>query len=77
MPACDHGKGFHGLSTFEHPCQPVIVFGREWIEFVIVAAGAAHGQPHHRSGDGVDLFVDDIHLHFDRVILGQHFGTQA
>ena len=49
----------------EHPGQRVIVFLRDRIELVIMAAGTAHRHRQKRFGEGVDLVVD--HLLVDAV----------
>ena len=49
----------------EHPRQRVIVFLRNRIELVIVAAGTAHGHRQKGLGEGIDLVVD--HLLMDAV----------
>ena len=54
----------------------VIVGCGNGVELVIVAAGAAERQAHERARCGVDLLVDDVHLHLDRVVFGQHLGAE-
>src|SRR6266849_7312108 len=43
---------------------------------MIVASGAADSQGHERAGYRVKLFVDDVHLHLDRVVFREHFGAE-
>ena len=39
---------------------------------MVVAAGAAERQAQERLAERVELLVDDVHLHLDRVVLGEH-----
>ncbi len=44
---------------------------------MIVATRTADGQAHERPAQRVELFVDDVHFHFDGIVLGQHLGTNG
>ena len=66
----------HRLGAFEDAGQRVVVRRRDRVELVVVAAGAAERQPQEGPADGVDLLVDDVHLHLHRVVFGQHLGPE-
>ena len=42
---------------------------------MVVAAGAAERQAEEGPADGVDLLVDDVHLHLGFIDFGQHLGA--
>ena len=77
LPAGDHRKVIHRLRTFEDSGEAVVVVLRKGIELVVVTAGTTECQAEKRLAQGVDLFVNDIHLHLDRVIFGEHFCTEG
>ena len=77
VPARDDSERIHRLRTFEDSCQAIIIFLGQRVVFVVVTTGTSHRHPHHRPCDGVDLFVDDVHLHLDRIIFRQHLSTQT
>ena len=43
---------------------------------MVVTPGAAQRQSQHGTPQRVDLLIDDVHLHFDRVILREHLRAQ-
>ena len=45
---------------FEQGRQPVVVPLRDGVELVVVAAGAAHGQPQQAGAEDLDLLADDL-----------------
>ena len=59
------------LEAREDRSHGVVVFGRDRIEFVIVAASAAHREPHEDLRRRVDLFINHVVLHLDLVLLNQ------
>ena len=69
-------KVLHRPGAFKDPGQRVIVGRGNRIELMVVASRTAQSQSHECAANGVDLLVDDVHFHFDRVVLGQHLGTE-
>ena len=72
----DKGQILQSLGAAENPGHGVVILGADWIEFVIVAAGAAHRQTQKRPTDDIDLLVHHVHHQFGLVLFGQHLGTQ-
>ncbi len=66
---------FHCPCALEDPGQGVVIGGGYRVELVVVAPSTAESQSEERPADGVDLFVDDVHLHFTRIVFGQHLGS--
>ena len=66
---------FHCPGAFEDSGQCVVIGGRDGVELVVVASSTANSQSEERPADGVDLFVDDVHLHFARIVFGEHLGS--
>ena len=77
MPLGHHLVVLHGLGAPEDAGQRVVVPNRDGIELVVVATGAAQGQPQESPEAGVQLFVDDVHPHLHGVVFRQHLGTQG
>ena len=76
VPGSHYVVVLHGLRAEEDPGQGVIIGRGNGVELVIVASGTADRQAHERARRRVDLLVDDIHLHLDRVVFGQHLGAE-
>jgi hypothetical protein len=76
VPAGDLGVLVHRPRALEHAGQAVVVGRVDGVELVIVATGAAQGQPQERPAERVNLLVDDVHPHLGLVHLGQHLGPQ-
>ena len=64
---------FHGLCAFKNPCQRVVVGCRDRIKFMVMATSTSYRHSHECLTKRAQLFVDDIHLHFEGIILSQHF----
>ena len=73
VPFCDDGESVHRVRALEDAGQRVVIRRRDRVELVVVAAGTAQRQAEERSADRVNLLVDNVHLHFDRVVFGEHF----
>ena len=43
---------------------------------MVMTSCATQGQAHQRAADRVNLLVDNVHLHFHRIIFGKHFRPQ-
>ena len=67
----------HGFGAFEDTGERIIISGGDGIELMVVAAGAADGEPVERAHGGVELLVDDVHFHFLGVVFGEHLGTEG
>ena len=76
VPFRDDAEVFHRLGALEDPGQCVVVGSRDWVELVVVASRTAKGQAQKCLADGVQLFIDDVHLHFAGIILGEHLGAE-
>ena len=76
LPACDDLEVLHRRRALQDAGEGVIIGRRHRIKFVIVAAGAPERQSHKSAANRIHLLVDNVHLHLDRVILGQHLCTQ-
>ena len=50
----------------EYAVEGVVVGGADWIELVVVAAGAGDGEAHQAARDDVDAVVDDILLNVEK-----------
>ena len=42
---------------------------------MIMAPSASHRQTHEGLANGIQLLIDDIHVHFYRVIFSKHLGA--
>ena len=59
------------LDAGEDRCHGIVVFGRNGIELVVVAASAAQRESHEDLRRRVDLLIDHVVLHLDLVLLDQ------
>ena len=76
LPSGDNFKMLHRSCTLEDSGERIIIGRRNRIELVIVASSASQRETHEGSADRIDLFVDDVHLHFYGIVFCQHFGTE-
>ena len=67
----------HRFRTFEDAGQGVVIVVADRVELVVVAAGTAQREAHHRAAQRVELLVDDVHFHFRFVDFGEHFRTDG
>ena len=77
VPLGDHLEIVHRLRALEDARERVVVGRRNRIEFVIVAARTAQRHAQERAPHGVELLVDDVHLHLHRIVLGEHLRTKG
>src|SRR5262245_931981 len=59
----DDGLELRLDATGENPMEGIVIFRRDRIEFVIVAASASHGQSQKAFGDYVNTIIDDVVRH--------------
>ena len=72
VPHCDDPVVGHRLRRLEDPGERVVIGGRDRVELMVVATRAADCQTHEDATNRVDLFVDDVHFHLQRIVLGEH-----
>ncbi len=71
----DHGILRECFGGHEDAGEPVVIFDRDGIDFVVVATGASDGHAEKGAAHRVHLFVDNVAAHLVGVIASEHFGS--
>ena len=77
VPNSDNLVIFHRLGALENSGEGVIITRWYRVELMIVAARTTNCHTHECPPERINLFVNDVHLHFARIIFSEHFGAYA
>ena len=76
VPFGDAFQRLHRLRALKDPGESGVVGLRNRVELMVVTASTSDRQPQHCPANGVDLLVDDVHLHLCFVAFGQYLRTK-